>query len=423
MVIIVLAVPLLMYGMRSLFIQQKITYNEWWNGWETSAVKENVTCVRDGPCRHEYSCDPYIVIVQHCSSDANGHSNCYSTPETRYHDCPYVTEEQSFYIDTTLGRFTVAEHRFPDSPDQHPWRSGKQIPADVLSSAGQGIPAFWQNAKDRIASSNPGPVTKRMEYKNYILASEHTILKQYASDIEDYRKAGLLPDLAHTVIPIPDSKESYLANKVYFVGMNPQNRQEWFDTLGRLNAGFGSELQGDVHLVIADSKAIENIDRYFFALKADWQNSQTLGKDALSKNSVLIVITIDGDKVDRVRAGTGMPVGNESTVTALKSRLVGSSFDPKVIVGTVTGTHAIAKHGTGIIESVLWGLDDKTTRFQRVCMDCGVGDNGVGFSYLLKEVTLSNGVIAIIALIAFVVSLLVWAVFAAVSEYYSPWRY
>lgn len=418
LVIIALFTPLVMYGMRNYFIQQKTTFNEWWNGWEVSATRQTITCERDGPCQHTYSCDPYIVWVEDCDTDEDGNESCTTTPETRYHDCPYVTEEWSFYIETTLGRFTVAENRFPNSPDQHIWRSDNQIPADVLSSAGQGIPAFWQEVKDRVASGKPGPVTKRMQYTNYILASEHTILKQYAKDIDALKSAGLLPNLSVSTLPIPDCQESYLANKVYFVGLSPQNQQEWFDSIGRLNAEFGKELQGDVHLVIANSKAIENIDRYFFALKAYWQNPEAFGKNMLSKNAVLILVTIDGDKVNQVRAATGMPVGNEAMVTALRSRLVGSSFDPKVIIGTVT----TRSHGTGVIESVLWGLDDESTRFQRVCMDC-VEEGGVGFSYLKKEIALDNGDIAIIAIIAFVASMLVWVAFAFIGEQYTyPWR-
>lgn len=326
-----------MYGMRSHFIYNKTTFNEWWNGWEISADKQVVECERDGSCTHDYSCDPYVVMVQYCTTDEKGRQSCRNDPETRYHRCPYSTEEWSFYIDTTLGRFTVSEDRFPDNPEQHLWREDQSISAYVLSDAGQGVPAFWQSAKDRIDSGKPGPVTKRSQYVNYILAAQNTILRRYAADIEEFKKAGLLPNLANTVISIPDNQESYLAEKVYFVGVNPPNRQDWFDTLNRLNAGFGSELQGDVHLVIANSKAIENIDKYFFALKAYWQSPEKFGKDALSKNAVLILVTINGDKIDRARVSTGMPVGNETMITSLQSRLVGSLFDPKVILGTVNG--------------------------------------------------------------------------------------
>lgn len=420
LLIIAIVIPFVMYGMRSSFIYQKTTFNEWWNWWEIATDKKVVQCERDGSCVHDYSCDPYVVMVQHCTTDSKGNQSCHNDPETRYHSCPYSDEEWSFYVTTTLGKFAIGEDRFPNNPERHIWRVGEPIPTYVLSDAGQGVPVFWQSAKDRIDSGKPGPVTKRMQYVNYILASDRTILKQYA-DIEKYKAAGLLPSLSSSVISIPDDQESYLAEKVYFVGINPPNKQDWFDTLNRLNAGFGSELQGDVHLVIANSKAIENIDKYFFALKAYWQSPQVFGKDALSKNAVLILVTVNGDKVDRARVSTGMPVWNEPMVTALQSRLAGSLFDPKAVLGTVNGG-AKVKHGTWVVESVLWGLDDKSTQFKRVCMGC-VNEDGVWFSYLLKEVTLDNGDIVSIAIFAFFISMLVWVSFALIGDKYTyPWR-
>src|SRR3989344_931271 len=35
-------------------------FSEYWNGWEITAVKSLSECSRDGPCRWEYDCDPYL---------------------------------------------------------------------------------------------------------------------------------------------------------------------------------------------------------------------------------------------------------------------------------------------------------------------------------------------------------------------------
>jgi hypothetical protein len=422
-VLIIFVTAGVIYGTSHYLIEDKITYKEWWNGWELRAVQVTTTCTRDGACRNTYACDPYIVMVQSCTSDGDGMTSCTSVPQTRYHYCPYTTKEWSFYIDTTLGRFTIDEHRFPTHPEEYRWRdTDRSFPGSV----GRGVPDFWQEAKDRIESGNPGPVTKRMEYINFILPSDHTILKQYASDIEAYKSAGLLPQITHTVVPIADVRESYIAHKVYFVKVQPQQRQQWYDAIGKLNAGFGNELHGDVHLVIASSSAIENIDGYLFALKAYWQHADAFGKDALSKNAVLIVVTVQDGVIDRVRATTGMPLGNEDMTTALESHLVGLPLDPNMVIGSTTGTikgsTVISEHGTGVIESVLWGLKDSSTRFERVCMEC-VEEGGVGFGYLKNEIRLTAKELIITALVAFGASLSIWVIFAFVGDRHPyPWR-
>lgn len=43
------------------------TFNEYWNGWEESTPVSLVECTRDGSCRHDYNCDPYVVLETYYS--------------------------------------------------------------------------------------------------------------------------------------------------------------------------------------------------------------------------------------------------------------------------------------------------------------------------------------------------------------------
>src|SRR3990167_11518560 len=88
--------PLIVWAGWSVVRSSNLSFNEYGNGWELQAVAEPVQCSRDGPCWHEYDCDPYIVMVSYecnCATDKDGYTSCSTCwrPETRYHDCPYVT--------------------------------------------------------------------------------------------------------------------------------------------------------------------------------------------------------------------------------------------------------------------------------------------------------------------------------------------
>lgn len=359
----------------------KIAYNEYWNGWETGAHVEKIRCERDGNCKHDYDCDPYLVPVPHQSCDSKGSCTTDITYETRYHSCPYVDEERTYTVSTTLGGYVISSHRFPDNPQAHRFRRHERIPESVISSAGTGEPSFWKAAKGRIDSGKPGPVTARREYKNYLYASEKTILKQYSGEVDRYKKLNLLPRLQSGIF------DFYLANKVYFVGYRPKDAKDWQERLGRLNAAFGSGLQGDLHVVVVQDETISsNPDAYAIALKAYWQNPVEFGKDTMSKNGTVVVLgTGDGMTVSWARAFTGMPIGNESMVTAMGSKLKGVSLAPDTILGDVYGV--IAK-GTdvGVLGDVLFGISDQESRFRRVGMSGNGSGSGTGFLYLQGEI-------------------------------------
>jgi hypothetical protein len=178
-------------------------------------------------------------------------------------------------VQTTLGEYEIASHRFPDNPQANRWRQSKSIPEGTISNAGVGAPSFWLKVKERIDAKTPGPVTKKFSYENYVLASDHTILKEFSKEVERYTKAGLFPDIQGKVYNF------YWSEKVYEVGSLP-NKGIWIDKLEKLNAAFGSELQGDVHLVIVN-KSIDNPDEYANALHAYWQNKEKFGVNTLPK--------------------------------------------------------------------------------------------------------------------------------------------
>lgn len=400
-IIVCLLAPLTLFMGYKMAKANKVEYNEYWNGIETEAVWQRDTCSRDGSCRYEYQCDSYTVQVYHAG---NGTRPGYYTTETRWHDCPYVTEEWNFYIKTTLGDFTIAEGRFADNPVA--FRAGKPIPGNP-----RGIPDFWARAKARLDAKTPGPVTKRMTYDNYILASQNAIIKKHSADIATYKAAGLLPKV------VSDVHDFYYAQKFYPVGLK-YPVPEWEFAVNQLNAALGGNLQGDLHLVMVDGNKIENPDNYAIALGAYWQ-SKEIGKNALSKNGILVIIgSKDGVTVDWARAQTGMPVGNEHLMLDIQNGLQGKTITPQVIIGNPVSytvaengkTKIKVTNGTGVLEQALWGEH----KFQRVCMTCKE-ENNVGYNYLKDEIQPSTGQKVWLAIILVFETLLVWTLFVFIG--------
>ncbi len=401
--------------------QGNLTFNEYRNGWELAATADVTACTRDGSCRQTYDCDPYIVPVFYTYSCGNNQTCTGVRFETRYHSCPYVNKETDYIIKTTLGSYAIAYGRLPDDPQANKWRSGVSVPQYVIGRAGVGAPPFWLAAKWRIDSGNPGPVTKRSEYDNYILASDRTILKQYSSAIEEYKKVNLLPSVQFGVY------DFYYADKVSFVGYQPANLKEWQTTLGYLNAAFGTELGGDLHLVIVlNDKVNANPDAYILALKAYWQNREIFKRDTISKNSVIVVIgTKNGITVEWARATTGMPLGNEEMLVAIRN-IKGIPLTPESVIGKVNGkfdlkkkTGVLGERGDGILEKVIWGLDEPQTKFKRVAMTGKTGA-GNGFIYLSNEIDITGWQKFWIIFVIFILSLGVWVAAAFVADI--SWR-
>ncbi len=385
-----------------------MTFSEYLNGWEIAAIKSSTECHRDGACRWEYDCDPYIVMVSYsCNCDSKGNcSTCYR-PETRYHSCPYVDREYGYSVQTTLGEYLVAKGVFPENPQTHRWRRNESIPQGVISRAGVGDPPFWTAVKQRCDANSPGPVTKKHNYPNYILASEHTIMKQYSSDIEEYRKKDLLPALPK------DTYSLYWANKVSFVRFSPSDAAVWQKSLEYLNAALGSQLNGDLMLVVIKNGTVSaNPERYTLALKAFWQDKQINKNCALPKNAIVIILgTEDGATISWSRGFTAMPIGNEKLTTMLRDGLQGLPLDPEQIIGPIKSNRDARgiyypPNSDTVLSRLLWGLDDPSTKFSRVSMS-GKDSKG-GFLYLKGEIQPTTNQIWIIAICALVFCLGVW---------------
>jgi len=405
LVISLVLTPLIVWAGWSIAKSSNLSFNEYRNGWELRAIAESTQCSRDGPCWYEYDCDPYIVMVAYdcmCTTDEDGHTSCSTCyrPETRYHNCPYVTMETSYYVRTTLGNYTIAEHRFPEDPSRHRWEPerGENLPQYVIDRAGVGEPQFWKAVDTRVRVGRPGPVTTRASYDNYILASDSTILTQYSGAVEKLLAGKMLPELSH------DLYNYYMARKTYSIGPTLHTDiGAWAERVAYLNAALGPEFQGDLHIVLVHDVDLGRVgsspDEYIMALKAYWQNPKYLEKNALSKNAIVVAIgTSDGQSVSWGRATTGMPLGNERMITEIRNSLKGVSFTPEAVVGSIRGYFEVYgqrvksdQEVKGRLCSIIWGRELKETRFRRVSMSAKDPDDfGRGFTYLANEIQLTG---------------------------------
>jgi len=396
-------VPVTVWAGTKVAIGNNLTYHEYWSGYETRAVMYEQGCSRDSGCTYTYDCDPYDVWVDTSYTDSNGNRVSDGHWETHYHSCPYSTVEQSFVVKTTLGDYGM----------------GTRVPYGAAGFRGRGIPnhvprgepRMWAEAKARLDAGDHGPVTKRADYDNYILASQETILKESSTAIAKYKKDGLLPKLTSDVY------DYYLANKVYTAGMKLNNRGNWVESVNRFNAAFGSDLQGDLHLVVFDLKDIDDPDEYSQALYAYWTSS-AFKKDALSKNALVVFLgTRDGVTVEWASASTGMPVGNTQLLQELRSELRGLTLSPDAVIGNprpkFKGEDLTIELGGGILELAVWG----TNKFERVSMSgSGKDDNGTGFGYLVNNVELTGVQKFAIFFISLLTSGVVWGILVAVGD-------
>jgi hypothetical protein len=381
-----------------------LSYNEYWSGFEVAADVQTIPCSQDGPCKHEYDCDGYLVTTMVTVSDGKGGTTTTPETHTEYHDCPYVTEEYVYTVTDSLGdSHVLGDHWWPTSPDTHRWTGrGYNDPAWGFGAPGTpgdvptGEPALWRAAKDRINDGHPGGVTKVAQYDNFIMASQTTILRQYSGAIDKYRADGLLPT------PVKGVHDHYLADKTYFVGGVPGDAAAWQESLARFNGALGSEKQGDLHLILVTGQAITDPDEYASAIQGHWQSPE-LGDNALSKNGVVVILgSTDGGKtVAWARAFTGMPKGNEAFTVSVREHLVGATLTPQALLGDPRATFAngevAVEHTHGALEDVLYDTD---TGFVREQMK--------GFAYLSGEIQPGTGAKIAILTVASIASLFVW---------------
>lgn len=376
-------------------------YSQFLNGSIVAANVETTNCSRDGSCQHSYECDSYSVTVQDVSYDSKGKAHYSSHQETRWHDCPYVTQEFSYTLDDSLGdSHTIASHVFATTPvawkDPYSfWGGTKAIPGDV----NRGVPAQWQHAADGIKLGNLDPVTVPNTYKNYILSSEKTLLKDSSDEIDALKSKNLLPN--HTVNLQKPIYDNFIADKINFVGVSPTPSvaSTWRSALMHFNAALGMTRQGDLHVIAVKASAVAKVtspDGYLNAVKAHWLND--LGKKALAKNGVIVVLAVDdsASTIKWSRSSTGMPIGNGAMIQALNLELTGTPFTPANVFGSTTASTTTvngkltAKYsvGTGIVAHIIL----QKYPFERACMGCsGAEDAGqTGFTQLSTEIPLGG---------------------------------
>lgn len=313
-----------------MILDNKTTYYEYYNGYETSAIETPIVCDRDGNCEHSYSCDPYEVY--HYTKNGGYYT-------TEYHQCPYVKVEYQYTVNTTLKDYRIGDQFVKD---RTAWRSGEGVPADLPN----GPPQQWLIAKASIDNHRNDGVTEVKPYKNLLLASDRTILDQYSADIANYQKSKLLPP--HTVNYSDSIYNQYMADKFTAIDLKTDTKA-WNESLLRLNGYFGMQLQGDVHMVAIDASKVNNPDNYSQALFAYWKSPQSFGKYAFPKNGIGIAIGVTNNKVVWARATGGLPVGNEALLLDIQNNLVGVNFTPSTLIG-------LPLQKTGALYSQLWGV-------------------------------------------------------------------
>lgn len=378
-------------------------YKEFWNGNIVKADSSSTFCVRDGDCRHTYACDSYTVLVTYTYT-VNGKTQTGVRPETRWHDCPYVTREYTYWLRSSFGdNIYIVKHGFAKNPER--WRRSEGVPSDVH----RGVPAVWAKAQNDLAAGDPPPATKVNEYDNYILASQRTILKKYSEDIVGYKKQGLMP--AHTQNLKSPLRHGFEADKVVFVKTAPPDQEVWQRSLGHLNSSLGNELQGDMHMVVLPARLVNDPSNYVRALVAHWQ-SKEMGKWAIGKNAIVVVVGLSDDSqtVKWVRAETGMPIGNGGLKSSL-SHIKEVSAEPRSFIGYPiakwNGKKLSFTRSGGAIETVVL----ETFPFVRGCMDCtDKSDSGSSYVYLKKELQVSTGAKFLIGFLAVLFNLGIWVV-------------
>lgn len=391
-----LVVPLVTLVGNKVARGNQLKYNEFWGGFETATHHDITPCQRDGNCAHTYDCDSYNHVHVNTTTDSKGNTTTTHENHTHYHSCPYSTEEWSFIVETDFGPYAVVDHGFPDRPRE--WRGGSGIPGDVH----RGIPQAWLDSKAALKAGTPFGVTVRRKYDNYILASQNSILKKYAGETERFRRSGQLPDMAQT-------SDSWMRADKFHVPKTLKNTQvdetAWQQAVLRFGGYLGSKRQGDLHVVVVDQAF--HPDLYTGALNAWWTGKQ-FGRNALSKNGVVLVLGVSENKVGWARLFTGMPLGNERLQVDVRSALKGVDFTPAAILGTPTPKSP----GEGAFARVALG----NPGFVRICMLCNDKGESGGFTYLSSEVQPTRSQRVVIYLFGLLFSLAVWTFFGGYSS-------
>ncbi len=406
-------------------------YLEYLNGSLKEPQSKVTICSRDGSCRHCYDCDPYQVQETYYESktetytdtctrtDSKGKTSTYSCTKTRtvqvpktrwvtrYHSCPYATQETAYWLPDSFGRTVWSESGYLDA-NPVPWRQGKAIPDNFP----RGAPPIWANANRNYDAGDPDPVVKEHAYTNYFLASQETQLKAYSDKIDFFRGKNLLVD--HTVGVRQDfTVDGYKAAKfVVAGGLTVSNSDAWQAALGRLNSRLGNEREGDLHVVAVSTQDVSQALSFDFANAhlAYWQG-RDYGNVGLSKNGIALFVGIDlgTNTVAWSIAKTGIPEGNGAMLSAL-ANLKGTTFEPKALLGSPhanTSGEGRPKFDPTAPMGAVEQIVIKDYPFKRPCMDCAdQGDTGSGYVYLKSSAYISTGAKVGIGFAIFAVSML-----------------
>jgi hypothetical protein len=376
------------------------TFYEFWNGSEVATSTNLVKCERDGNCKHDYDCDPYTVVTTETYTDEKGNTKSRPVTKTEYHSCPYSHEETDYIITTTLGDFIAGDSLM--TGEQFRWN--KEIPGGRQSA-----PVAWLEAKSRIDSGNPSGVTQLHKYKNFILAADTTLFKNYSDKIDSLLAENLLPT------PVAGVHSLYQANKAYSVGDTKIDMTSMNSQLTQLNGFVGAELRGDMHIVFIEASKAGDPTDYTNALKAHW-SSEAVGKNAIAKNTLTLVVGVkqkdDKPVVDWAKGYTGMPVGNEGLIQEF-SNLKGVSIDGNFI-GSPKFVPSTSQYvmTNGAVEKMVTGK----FKFARVSMSASdANDTGSGFSYLSDSWEMKPATFALAILLCSIASAIILIIGALLS--------
>ncbi len=437
----IVVVPAVLLIGEKLSVDQKLQYEEMYNGVEVSASVGTTECragsngnsysAGQSNCSHTYVSGSYSWEESYtetvCTTNSKGESSCslvtkccHSYTANIY--SPYATHEFAFNVSNSLGKtYTYPTVYVAHEPRQ--FSGNVAIPREIP----RGTPPDWDEAKRRINAGDPRPVTDIFKYDNYILASGDELLKAVSGDVQKYLEKGILPDHTANILGNPiygDSRTQ--AKKLSFVGMQVPNEAEWQEALMRFNAALGSKLRGDLHVVIVDSQAIDNPHAYAKALRAYWL-SERFGKRALSKNGIILVIGVRGGKIDWTQADTGMPYGNNVMLRTMENLLAGKTLEPKIVFGEPrTVVTPSTKEGEddkldvtlstppGALETSMFG---EATKFKRPCMKCEDAEDAgsVGYKDLIAQIEPPTSHKIWMVVIVAILSLIFWAFVACTS--------
>lgn len=420
---------------------EALEYQEFYNGVETSATVQVEDC-RPGyagfskasghsNCSYEYRTGEtytftetyYETVSDGCDSEGNckSHQEQRTRIVTGHIYNPYAAKEYRYVITDSIGGTYRFPHVYVKDAESY---AGKAIPADIP----RGDPAEWLDAKTHLDEDNPRPVTRLFRYQNYILASHDELLRTYSADIERYKQEGILPEHTQhiTTDPLYGFSRSY-ADKVSFVGVKVADEPAWQMSLMGFNAALGSQLQGDLHLVLIDASSVDSPTTYVNALKAYWQGDD-FGRRAIAKNAIVVVAGVQGNQIAWAQASTGMPFGNEVMLQGIVNFLPGTPLDPTKVIGsprTVVTADAeddelkvTLGQNPGVLERIV--LQDFP--FTRACMDCADDGDQIGYKHLVAQIQPSAGQWTVMILVVAVLSFIYWFI-AGRNELFGwlPW--